>query len=424
MNNKEYDQIAAAQKQLPHFSVTQEKAKKIQLVYQYRNFDSFWSILKSDALWATNARFSNDEVEQQFGMEVISSICAGTIDLSNPGNMGLDENYIVCFCQEDDKLSQWRGYAPEGGVSLGFDLGMPRAFAVQQNEPDAKRDDILQYVGLDKVRYVSPKGSKKDDEYRQECQESLALINSPTIEDEASIFCEEIQKKAPFIKHSGFEEEDEYRLVFRNQDGQLDQCIHYRDANDGKLRYPYIVIKCGLPKNPRSSAVRVCVSVSEKEQELTHKLEAALKATHPTLVHACHLSDGLSRDANEPFCTGCVLRRWETLHSYQRCRSNAPPSDGEYEYYLHEDANCVVITQGDNQKEVFEIVHKQVEEFYGTDLKIPVWCEGHLPLRTITIGPCPNQSNMLEAIRHYCKHTYWLRDVEIIASKIPFRKYL
>lgn len=423
MGYKEYDQIAVAYKQLPLFDhISHENRKKRGLVYQYRNFDSFWSILKSDAFWATNARFSNDEAEQQFGLEVIASICRGKIDLGNPDDMGLNENYIICFCKEDDKLSQWRGYAPEGGVSMGFDFGMPRAFAIQKNELSSNSDDILQYVGLDKVMYVSPKGRKSVEDYRKECQVSLELVSSPTVEDEAEIFRQEIQKKAPYIKHSGFQEEEEYRLVFRNQSGQLDQCIRYRDIGNGMLKYPYIVTKCKLPTDPRSCAVRVCVQ--EREEELTNKLEAALKATHPSLVHACHFSQGLSCDADEPFCTGCVLRRWQTNNSYQKCRSNAPPPDGEYEYYLHEDANCVVITQGENQEEIFEIVYKQVKEFYGTGPKISVWCEGHLPLRTITVGPCPNQSNMVEAIRYYCKHTYWLRDVEITTSKIPFRKSL
>lgn len=30
-------------------------------------------------------------------------------------------NFVICFCEEGDKLSQWRGYADNGrGVSLGF----------------------------------------------------------------------------------------------------------------------------------------------------------------------------------------------------------------------------------------------------------------------------------------------------------------
>ena len=65
MSTKEYTQIAEAQKELPQFHIKQKNSKKMNLVYQYRNFDSFWSIVKSDAFWATNARFSNDEAEQQ-----------------------------------------------------------------------------------------------------------------------------------------------------------------------------------------------------------------------------------------------------------------------------------------------------------------------------------------------------------------------
>ena len=30
-------------------------------------------------------------------------------------------NFVICFCEEGDKLSQWRGYANDGnGISIGF----------------------------------------------------------------------------------------------------------------------------------------------------------------------------------------------------------------------------------------------------------------------------------------------------------------
>lgn len=423
MNSTEYEQIVEAQKQIPHFHTASKEPKKLPLVYQYRNFSSFWKIIKSDSFWATNARFSNDEAEQQFGIDVISSICAGKPELHNLENMGLDENYIVCFCRENDKLSQWRGYAPEGGVSLGFDFGMPRAFSVLRNDTDTP-SYVLQYVGLDGVKYISPKRDDQSiEQYSNDCREQIALVNSAAPEDEAKVFQREIQKKAPFIKHSGFEEEDECRLVFRNQNGNLDNCICYRDLNDASLRYPYIAVKAALPEDSPACFVRVCIQ-GDKEVELAKKLEGALKATHPTLVHTCRLTPDTLQDADEPFCTGCVLRRWEDLHSYQPCRSKAPPSNAEYEYCLHEDENCIIISQGKNQREVFEIVHELVQSFCQSEPKISVWCEGHLPLRKITVGPCPNQSNMIEAIQHYCKHTYWLRDVKIEASKIPFRKSL
>ena len=169
----------------------------------------------------------------------------------------------------------------------------------------------------------------------------------------------------------------------------------------------------------------------EKEKKLAEELEKILKKEIPTLVQSCHLDEMSAPDAEEPFCTGCVLRRWESMHSYRPCRYNYGRNDGPYTYCLQSGANCVVISQGKEQKKIYEIVHKHVHELLKNAdfadehiLKIPVWCEGHLPIRKITVGPCPNQNGMLEAIRHYCKHTYWLQDVEVQVSAIPFRKSL
>lgn len=423
----EYEQIVEAQKDIPHFQKTIMMSQQSPLVYQYRNFTSFWQILKSDSFWATNARFSNDEAEQQFGMKVISSLCNDRITLDKLGDVGLDENYIICFCMEDDKLSQWRGYAPEGGVAMGFDFGMPRTFSVLNNDvEDISKSDkcVVQYVGLDAVRYIDPQGSQTNSSYSEYCREQLALINPATLKDVESVYRDEIQKKAPYIKHSGFVEEDECRLVFRNKNGILDSCIRYRNAISESLRYPYIVVKAALPEDKtKQCVVRVCTHAS-KENMLVKELEAALKIAQPTLVQGCHLLPKTSPDAGEPFCTGCVLRHWLDVHNYQPCRYKYS-SDLDYEYFLHEDENSVVISQGENQKDIFDVVYQCIQNFNQREnTKIKVWCEGHLPLRKITVGPCPNQKNVAEAIRHYCKHTYWLRDVEIILSTIPFRKSL
>lgn len=427
---KEYQKIVQAQEQLPHFESTARQPEVLPLVYQYRSFKSFWQILKSDSFWATNARFSNDEEEQQFGMDVISTLVEDkSLTDSQNDKFGLNENYIICFCKEDDKLSQWRGYAPEGGVSMGFDFGMPRAFSIISNKSDSSDDssnNILQYVGLDTVRYIAPKQLHQSvDEYCNYCHKELALKNPIDLSRKNETYHKEIEKKAPYIKHSGFFEEDEYRLVFRNIDGVLDDCIKYRDSESETLRYPYIVVKSALPpKSAPTCVVRVCIH-KDKEKELTEKIETALKTTYPVSVQGCHLGEGIKADAGEPFCTGCILRRWATVNSYHNCRYNYDSSDVNYEYVLHEKESSVIISQGDNQKEIFEVVHRTVQTFNEKEnTKISVWCEGHLPLRKITVGPCPNQKNIIEAIRHYCKHTYWLMDVEIIASTIPYRKSL
>lgn len=432
---KEYSDIVNAKKKEPYFEKTQKGFSQNELVYHYRNFQSFWQILQSDALWATNARFSNDEAEQKFGMELIASVIPEDMKL-DIDNMGLDENYIICFCLEDDKLSQWRGYASEGGVSMGFDFGMPRAFSVLHSE--AKDISVtsnceIQYVGLNNVCYVQPRqNGEGDEQYRRRCQRQINFCPSAIKDEEIMLYTDEIQSKAPFIKHDGFYEENEYRLVFSNKNGELNACIRYRDARKEQLRYPYIITKAALPEDkPVSCVIRVCIEDEKKEKELVQELEKELKKKIPTLVQGCHFSTSTIQDAEEPFCTGCVLRRWESIHSYRPCRYNYGSESEEYTFCLQKDTNCVVISQGKEQKKIYEIVHKCVQKFFKeidsakeNIFKIPVWCEGHLPLRKITVGPCPNQNGMMEAIRHYCKHTYWLRDVEIQASAIPFRKSL
>lgn len=432
---KEYGDIVNAKKNEPYFEKTEKGFSEISLVYQYRNFQSFWQIIQSDALWATNARFSNDEAEQKFGMKLIKSVMPNGVMIDDDA-LGLDENYIICFCLEDDKLSQWRGYASEGGVSMGFDFGMPRAFSIlhsEANDISAASNCEIQYVGLNNVCYIQPKQKTEEEaSYRERCRKQINLCHSTIKDDEIGLYTDEIQKKAPFIKHDGFSEENEYRLVFSNKNGALNACVRYRDAREAQLRYPYIVAKAALPDDKVvSCVVRVCIEDEEKEKKLAQELEKELKKEIPALVQSCHLSNAAALDAEEPFCTGCVLRRWESIYSYRQCRYNYGTLNEEYTYCLQSGANCVVISQGKEQKRIYEIVHEHIPIFLKNNsltkeqqLKIPVWCEGHLPLRKITVGPCPEQNGMLEAIRHYCKHTYWLQDVEVQASAIPFRKSL
>lgn len=426
--NQEYEELSEAEYRVPHA----KQLTKAANVYQYRTFGGFWAILKSDSFWATNARFSNDAEEQRFGANVLRVL--GIDEAAEAkAKMSLDENYIVCFCKEDDKLSQWRGYAPDGGCSIGFDLMNMAVRYYCPEAQDATKGSVTA-VQLSPVFYLDQQKKGDDASYRETCERQLQI---DALEGDLDNQLSEICRRVPYIKHKGFQEENEYRLVFENYDGKLNRCIRYKDSDAMDIKIPYIVIKAGDPALDNSPCV-VRIGLNDLEQE--QKLEAELQACLPnTEIHGCHATFRQQHDLPDAFCFGCTMRQWKDSRNPEQriCRFRIPTKN---EFGLSPD-NSVFISQGNNQKEIFESVYRCVAEFNQRMLKenggakdgesdekcsqqIKVWCEGHLPIRTITVGPSKNQDNIKEAISYYCKHTYWLRDVSVDVSSIPFRKSL
>ena len=422
----EYEAAVNAFMSTPGF-VCECSPKHIRIGYQYREFESFWAIIKSDSFWATDARFSNDAQEQRFAADIF----ANQLQQGAEVLAGLNEDYIVCFCAEDDKLSQWRGYAAKGGVSMGFDFDGAIPFHIPLAEktltptmPAADYRTVFAQYG--KVLYVEPRREgEKDDVYYTDrySQISNTALQKGAVKDVPQDVRNDLKKSAPFIKHKGFEEENEWRLVFRNENHSLSPCVRYRTPDDEGIRRPYIVVRPGDPvSNRRRCVVRLCV-----DGRITQKLLRRLQAEMITTVDSCRIVDG-PRDKTDAFCFGCTRRRWIGKHCAEKCRFPSG-SGGNPRWGVHQEENSIIISQGCDQERVFETVHACVEKFLkeqraaGTALSpIPVWCEGHLPIRSLTVGPCTRQREMVESVQHYCNHVYWLRDVKIKVSKIPFRR--
>ena len=110
------------------------------LLHHYTNLNAFKNIVEKGTLWATHIHYLNDTSEQRFlgqlilarigerlkfePQEVRQRLLSWQQKLLSWTDRGSDEAttyYVICFSEDGgDRLSQWRGYGAQGGVSIGF----------------------------------------------------------------------------------------------------------------------------------------------------------------------------------------------------------------------------------------------------------------------------------------------------------------
>src|SRR3954447_9426450 len=105
-----------------------------ETLYHYTNANGFHGIVNSGGLWATDARYLNDEGEIEYGRgiftEVLQEISKETSCASvrffagHAQRFAMDRDivsvYLICFCGDGNILSQWRAY---GGTQASYALG-------------------------------------------------------------------------------------------------------------------------------------------------------------------------------------------------------------------------------------------------------------------------------------------------------------
>lgn len=381
-------------------------------VYQYRSLESFWSIIESDSFWATNARFSNDNEEQLLGQEKIWELLK---DIEGQRTKEIQGDcYIVCFCDDGDRLSQWRGYANEG-VAIGFDFRNIRPFFIKKKEIDREKEEYLCiYNSCYEVQYVTEKTSKYEfaDKFRLSISGDKSNIQ---------LLKKKAQDVIPYVKHHGFKEEAESRLMFSDNDStDLKKCIHYRNI-DG-LKVPYIIVKAGDKKKKKTCIIRLNINESVGK-ELKKRLLIKIKQKGVKNVKVINCFEQCGTEIDDSVCYGCTLRQTYTTkpiqEKRQRCRYHKLSEKGFYA----ENTNEIYLSDSQNQEEVCDFLYNFLEEYTEyQDLKI--WCEGHLPVRKIRVGSSRGKEVIMESIKHYCKQHYWLRSVDVIDSPTPYRSKL
>lgn len=300
-------------------------------IYHYTSMKILFDILEGDSFWVSNARFSNDATEE--GLLPYERMCE-------------EDNFIICFCEEGDQLSQWRGYCHQGGASIKFDMREAGNYSVLHAEYDKNHKYEIYCNAPLPVLYI-------DDDPAQ-----LKIIADYLKSGKDRYKPALVDDMIPYFKNSKFYEEKELRMVFTNFEGNLSSCIRFRNLQNG-VKVPYMVVKSGdVGQNFRKCPI----DVSKYDDVLLKK-------------------------------------HFET-------RQN------------------IIIPEGSDQENVYYQISKKVKEYAkknGEDYrKIRIYCKGHLPVEKITIAPRYDRELLMEQVKSYCISKYWLRDVVVEASKIPF----
>lgn len=241
-------------------------------------------IISSEAIFATNIKFLNDEHEFQHALNLIKEIIPTSkitpehrdhdtyrkfIEELEEKLKTLDDYesesiFTVSFSEETDLLSQWRGYCPENnGLCIVFDL----------NKIYQQVNLIHENAYLVKCVYdTSSKETQIKDLLNKSWSKYLAETKQKERKEIVNLLAKEIILLASYFKHSSFSEEKEQRIVV---------ILDYAPDNDLKFRsgHSSIIPYIELPAS-RRSINSICIGPSSNKQLSKRALEMFWEKTY------------------------------------------------------------------------------------------------------------------------------------------------
>lgn len=269
-------------------------------LFHYTDTAGVLGIVGDNTLWATNALFLNDEGEIRHTAAIVARLFEREIERESPpknpediiwvvrdflhwirhlnetGWFGIDA-YVVCFCEADDLLSQWRGYGDRGG---GFSIGF-NAHAVLNKVQTAMPDCE---VSLGRILYDETEQSTRIEKAYNLVRSSLIRCAAGKRSQDAckedtrvhaEAFLREAFLYAPFFKQQTFREEREWRIVVT---GRIPYDLtRFRQHPLGPVPY----IKIPLTSGSNDSAVTSLRIGPRRNHALVHRsLTLLLRGRH------------------------------------------------------------------------------------------------------------------------------------------------
>lgn len=236
-------------------------------LFHYTDAEGILGILDSKVFWATHTLYLNDSTEISYTHGLVEELFNELANQAEPYAMKNSNNefaystyigfllrlsystmrvkpnpdvYVVCFCGDDDLLSQWRGYGNRGsGYAIGFDreefVHPSCAFKLRKVLYDLEKQKQILNKILNTVR--DSLFSRLTEAITYDSAQSLA-------EEHALIFEDEVTRYATFFKHKTFQEEQEWRLIYSPTEDAHSSQIKFRSGRLGIIPYTEI----GLPE--------------------------------------------------------------------------------------------------------------------------------------------------------------------------------
>ncbi|MGI6600037.1 MAG: DUF2971 domain-containing protein [Kiritimatiellia bacterium] len=188
------------------------------ILYHYCRNESLIHIVNGKILFLTSVTGANDYEETRRARPyIIERLKLHSIGAKNTWMNRLLElfdindriPFVLCFSENGDQLSQWRGYADDGqGVSIGFfmpSLSLPQRLPLSYASPE-------QAIGIDKVIY--DEGIQKGivDRLVDEYVKAVA-VNPSTMDNRAIETILQLRQFSLIFKNPGFIEENEWRII-------------------------------------------------------------------------------------------------------------------------------------------------------------------------------------------------------------------
>lgn len=229
------------------------------LLYHYTSLDSFSKITESNKMLASDYRYLNDRKEIDDILDHLSDSIKEHLERNMSPHIfnemfKVDRfsrrffPYIISFTQNEDQLSQWRGYCKNGGLSIGLNYNYLKQF-------ESTRTNF----------FLGP--CVYDSNLKVQIIDEL-LANS---EGNVDTFYNDFFYISPFFKNESFIEEQEWRLVIIASDRKMDKTeILTRDTDirfipkNNKI-IPYLSIPIELSKGLYSICLSPLTEYNENE---------------------------------------------------------------------------------------------------------------------------------------------------------------